>query len=208
MALMYYLIYKTTNNITGKFYIGTHKTNNKNDSYMGSGKYLNYAIMKYGIENFTKEILFEYDNPEEMFIKEAEIVDEDFLASENTYNLKKGGHGGFDYINSSGKRFIHTPTVEMNKLAVSRLKNICSDKNSEEYKNFCKTRNTIPSYGFKGKSHTEDTKEKLSLSLKGKLIGNLNSQYGTMWITNGVVNKKIQKDSIIPLGWNKGRKLK
>lgn len=35
-----------------------------------------------------------------------------------------------------------------------------------------------------------------------------NSQYGTMWITNGSENKKIKKVDTIPEGWYKGRKVK
>jgi dissimilatory sulfite reductase (desulfoviridin) alpha/beta subunit len=85
---MYYTVYKTTNQVNGKFYIGTHKTVDLNDDYIGSGKYLKYAIEKHGIENFKKEILFVFDNPEEMFAKETEIVTEDFLAEENTYNIE------------------------------------------------------------------------------------------------------------------------
>ena len=45
---MFYLIYKTTNLINGKIYIGSHRTTDINDSYMGSGKYLLYALKKYG----------------------------------------------------------------------------------------------------------------------------------------------------------------
>ena len=96
---MYYTVYKTTNRINGKFYIGSHKTKNPNDAYLGSGKYLKYAIEKYGRDNFVKEVLFVFDNPTEMYAKEAEIVNVEFIAEANTYNLKQGGFGGFDYIN-------------------------------------------------------------------------------------------------------------
>ena len=85
---MFYTIYKITNQIDGKIYIGSHKTLDLDDSYMGSGKYLKLAQEKYGLENFKKEILFVFDTPELMYAKEKEIVNEEFLALENTYNLK------------------------------------------------------------------------------------------------------------------------
>jgi hypothetical protein len=97
----YYIIYKITNKINGKFYIGSHKTKNLDDNYMGSGKYLKYAQAKHGMHNFIKEILFVYDTPDEMYAKEAEIVNVDFVAEQNTYNLKLGGYGGFDHLNNS-----------------------------------------------------------------------------------------------------------
>ena len=96
----YYTVYKTTNKLNGKCYIGTHKTSDLSDGYLGSGTFLKRAIKKHGEENFNKEVLFKYDNPDEMFAKEAELVNEDFLMNENTYNLKVGGFGGFDYINT------------------------------------------------------------------------------------------------------------
>ena len=41
-------IYKTTCNITNKYYIGMHSTSNLEDGYLGSGKRLRYSIRKYG----------------------------------------------------------------------------------------------------------------------------------------------------------------
>lgn len=91
----YYLVYKITNLINNKIYIGIHRTKNKNDDYIGSGINIKRAIKKYGLENFKKEILFECKNAEEMAAKEAEIVTAEFLKRDDVYNLAKGGSLGW-----------------------------------------------------------------------------------------------------------------
>ncbi|QGZ15496.1 homing endonuclease [Acinetobacter phage vB_AbaM_Berthold] len=89
----FYTVYKTTNNINNKIYIGVHRTENINDKYLGTGTLFLKALKKYGAENFTKEILFVYDNEDEMFEKEAELVTEQFVALDTNYNLDIGGRG-------------------------------------------------------------------------------------------------------------------
>ncbi len=91
----FYTIYKITNLVNGKFYIGKHQTDNLNDNYFGSGKYLAKAIAKYGRENFKKEIVFVFNSEDEMNNKEKEIVNENFISSSLNYNAKVGGEGGF-----------------------------------------------------------------------------------------------------------------
>jgi len=91
---MHYLVYKITNNITGKIYIGAHKTENINDGYGGSGTVLKRAYKKYGRENFKKEILSVFDNPEDMWDTEALLVNEEFVADKDTYNICTGGQRG------------------------------------------------------------------------------------------------------------------
>lgn len=87
--------------INGKYYIGVHKSKLENDSYFGSGKRLKYAIKKYGKENFKKEILEYFENSEQMYLREKQIITEEFLKNENVYNIRLGGFGGFEFINQN-----------------------------------------------------------------------------------------------------------
>ena len=213
---MYYIVYKVTNLINGKIYIGSHKTKKADDKYMGSGKILISAQKKYGIENFKKEILFIFDNPGEMYAKEAEIVNEDFLIDTNTYNLKLGGLGGWEYMNSlpKEKRYGFHKNLDLAKTAGALGDKICREKNIGRYSNESKVkakqklRERYPNGTFYGKSHTEETKRKMSDANSEKSKGERNSQFGTMWITDGTQNKKIHKTADIPENWYKGRVIK
>ena len=91
---MQYIIYKITNTVNGRYYVGAHSTTDENDSYMGSSKLLKDAIKKHGRANFIKEILEFCNDADHMFSREAEIVNEEFVALPETYNLKLGGRGG------------------------------------------------------------------------------------------------------------------
>lgn len=85
------IVYKTTNIINGKYYIGVHKTNDIEDGYLGSGAILKKAIEKYGKENFRKDILSYHDSYESALEEEKNIVSEDLLSDENCYNVIIGG---------------------------------------------------------------------------------------------------------------------
>lgn len=90
-----YYVYKTTNLTNDKIYIGYHASDNiEKDNYLGSGYLLKKSIDKYGKKNFKREILFEFDTQEEATTKEREIVNEEFIARQDTYNICLGGFGG------------------------------------------------------------------------------------------------------------------
>lgn len=88
-----YTVYKITNKLNEKYYIGVHKTDNPYDNYMGSGKAIKNAIEKYGVENFTKEILLVTQTKEEAYSLEKDLTSNYF--EESNYNMKQGGVGGF-----------------------------------------------------------------------------------------------------------------
>ncbi len=204
---MFYLIYKITNKINNKIYIGAHKTSLMDDGYMGSGKYLLHAQRKHGIENFTKEVLFVFDSANDMYAKEAELVNDDFLAEENTYNLKRGGFGGFDYLNS----LLYNPThstqnmKRLGKLSWEKAdKDAHGKRSSERFKQLHQS-GLLKGPDWTDKNHSDETKQKMRNSAIGKHNGEKNSQFGSMWITNDVANAKIKKNNVIPTGWRKGR---
>ena len=87
----YHYFYKITNNINNKYYYGIHSTSNLDDGYMGSGKRLHYAYKKYGIENFTKEILEYFETREAAAEYESKIVNYDLIHDNNCYNIICGG---------------------------------------------------------------------------------------------------------------------
>ena len=95
MKHSYNYFYKITNLINDHYYYGVHSTSNLDDGYMGSGKRIQYAIKKYGIENFKKDILKFFDTSEEAYNYEAEVVTEQLVKSKECYNLKLGGSGGW-----------------------------------------------------------------------------------------------------------------
>lgn len=97
MKRKYNYFYKITNHINNHFYYGVHCTDNLDDGYMGSGTRLKNAYKKYGIENFSKEILKFFDTISEAYKYESEIVNEDLVHNPECYNIQCGGQGWNTY---------------------------------------------------------------------------------------------------------------
>lgn len=93
------IVYKTTNTVDGKIYVGVHRTYDITDDYLGSGSRLLEAVAKYGKDCFKREILREFDDIQDAYDYEKTIVDSSFVAREDTYNVRVGGNGG------RGRRF-------------------------------------------------------------------------------------------------------
>lgn len=103
---MKYIVYQTTSKINNKIYVGVHKieTPEEFDGYLGNGVYIyrpssylnpkthfQYAVKKYGIENFVRTTLKVFDTEEDAYKMEAEIVNREFVERDDTYNLILGG---------------------------------------------------------------------------------------------------------------------
>ena len=149
---MYYTVYKTTNKINGKYYIGAHQTEDIEDNYIGSGVALKAAIEKYGKNNFTKEILYIVDSREEMYRLEKELV----VIGENTYNLMPGGEGGWSHVDSSGDNNCMKNPEIARKVATSSKKTKRANKEYYDKISIDNLRKTW--YNNKGKKRPEHSK--------------------------------------------------
>lgn len=180
--MKYHYFYKITNNVNGKYYYGVHNTDDLNDGYMGSSKPLRKAYEKYGIENFTKEILKYFETTDEAFQYEREIVNEDVINDKNCYNIQIGGK----YFCNEG--MVVVKDKDGNRFWIKKEEYIY-DKNL--------------SVIWKGKHHKEDSKNKTREKLTPK-----DSKNPRIWVNkNGVVKYllKTKLEEYISNGWKLGR---
>lgn len=179
--MTHYLIYKITNNINGKIYIGKHQTDNLDDGYMGSGVAIKKAVKKYGVGNFKKEILFDVDDLELMDFLEELLVDEEFVRRKDTYNLALGGEGGHvPEISEETRRklseakkgksspWMHRPKSDetKQKLSKSHKGKIISEEQKRKISETLKGRTS----SRKGCHLSEETRQKMSEAKKGKVF--------------------------------------
>lgn len=184
---------------------------------MGSGKYIERAIEKYSINHFIKEILFDFDNFDDMNNKEKELVpvNECFPNNPMSYNLVEGGNGQ------------HTEAVRLHLSQVLKGK-MAGENNpmfgyhwseeqrkhqsevmkgrpvSDEFREKCRIQNTGSGNPMYGKHHTEEARKKMSESVKqsGRCAGENNPMYGLKCLSE---EQRVEWRKKIGQG-NKGKK--
>lgn len=130
-----------------------------------------------------------------------------------------GGRGGFGYINGckinnkGGLRGVAAnPTVQTGyKLVLQKRQNNVEYNRRIIEKQVQSLRKHFQLHGshWKGRKHSDSTKEKIGKANSHHQCGKKNSNFGNMWIHNPTtkISKLIKKDDIIPLGWVRGRKI-
>ena len=217
----FYFLYKITNQINNKIYLGKHKTKNLDDGYFGSGKLLKRAITKYGKENFSFEILELFNSEEELNQAEKELITEEFCQRDDNYNLCVGGKGGFSYINRTltkqeritrakiaSRAGVEARTEETKQRALKTRRKRFEQGMYDTSKRSAYLKQGIQDkFGVPNVSLVPSVVEKRKLTYRKNLHsqGKRNSQYGTIWITDGALNKKQKALDQIPEGWYKGR---
>lgn len=206
----FYIVYKTTNIVNNRFYVGVHAQDidpYTPDGYIGSGTLLKNAIEKYGKSSFVRETLYVFDNAEDAYQKESEIVNEQFLDEykDVTYNLKVGGDGNFG-MTPEHRRIISELWKGKSKTEEHRKK---IGRSGEENGMYGKTGENHPRYG---KKHSEETKQKMSERAKERgeewMKEMIADRTGRIGITKDDVYKMVRKnelDEYLDSGWKIGK---
>jgi group I intron endonuclease len=169
-------IYKITNKINGKIYIGETKEKNPIKRWYGHlhairrGKgcpLLRAAFQKHGEENFTFEVIQECSKDERFIIEEQKIKEYNSMVP-NGYNATIGGMGG----GFKGKKHSEETKKKMAK-TISDMYAALTDERKEELRQIKrKPRTFSEEYKQKmrnynlGKKLSEETRAKISNSLK------------------------------------------
>lgn len=206
----YHYIYKTTCKVTGKYYIGMHSTSNLEDGYIGSGQRLWKSIKKHGKDNHSIEILEWLPDRSSLKTREKELVNESLLKDPMCMNLALGGGGGFNGEEHKTKWILAGSLV-----GNAKLKELWKDPQyaNSRYQKFKRAIEDVEIMNrmmagfsrYRGTPHTNETKKKIGTANSVKQKGSNNSQFGTIWITNGIHSKKINKTDVLPEGWKLGR---
>lgn len=186
------IIYKTTNTVNGKIYVG--QSIYDDPDYLGSGKVIMYAIAKYGRENFTKEILeeLELEEPPRKNLDTREthwIAKLDACNPEIGYNISHGGVGGYNEHAVIANRKKRGKTWE-EIYSPDGLEVMRSRDYSDNWKNFKIAENGAWNKGMKNEytmpKRSEESKQRSSIAMK-------NSQKHKAAMADPKVRAKISK---------------
>jgi group I intron endonuclease len=197
------IIYKTTNTINNKIYIGQDKNNNPN--YLGSGNLIKQSIKKYGRNNFSKEILCVCNTIDELNDKERFYINEYSSTNKKIgYNIAVGGTNGVMLkrkhsektklkmrLSALGKKKSET---HCKNIGLSKKGRIVSD---EERK---KRSENSPLKGVKKYPLSVEVKEKISKSKIGKIASKKTKEKMSkshMGIKNSFYGKKHSEDYLL-----------
>ena len=198
-----FIVYKTTNLVNQKIYVGQHNTS-ADDGYLGSGLLLERAIEKYGVENFKRSTI-EFCTSSNIDERETYWIEElDARNSQIGYNIAQGGSGGFtrdwneeerkqisermkDYVNNLSEEEFNKRMEKLNigfdnyiKIDENRKKLSINASLRKRQKHSKETKQKMSDNSWiKGKKHKEESiiKMKETIKNKGGRKGNKNGMF-------------------------------
>lgn len=196
---MFHYTYRTTNTITGDFYLGVRssKKDPNEDPYLGSGIRITNAVKKYGRNAFQKEVLGIFPSRGEASDAEKALI-EKHLGTDNCYNIACGGNGW----GLLGKR---TPAEVYEKIA-AKQRGVPKPKHSSETKR--KISETLKARG--GRGHA--LRSEKAPEIRARMAETARRKYATGERVHHYLGKsrtddvkaKIAKSLAGSTPWNKG----
>ncbi|MCK9458415.1 MAG: NUMOD3 domain-containing DNA-binding protein [Proteobacteria bacterium] len=178
---MNYIIYRITNKINDKKYIGFSSKSleerwNKHlrDAKAGRDTYLCRAIRKYGGDNFDREVIYTGDDISyTKYVMENKFIieNEAHCTTGKGYNMTMGGDGTLDHTHSESTRRQMSISHTGMRLSESAKQKLSEQRKGVGNPNFGKppsleTRKKI-SQANMGRNHSEEAKNKMSEQKKG-----------------------------------------
>lgn len=152
----YGYVYITTNIVNGKQYLGVKESSVFVSAYKGSGKILWKAINKYGWDSFKTEVYSWHKTKEELYNEEKKLsIEWNVVKSSHWYNVMEGGKGGNTKLNYTEEQMNNF----RNKISISKSNRPLTEKELANVEKMHKA--------WRGKHHTEETKEKIRKSNLG-----------------------------------------
>lgn len=225
-------IYMTKNLVTGKLYLGKHiRTMNPEDIddewYLGSGKALREAFVKYGKENFERTIIRECDSLGELdYMEKIYLEYYNAIEDDRFYNIVEGG-GGHATFTEEQREKMRKPHAPMSEEAKKRIKRKpCSEETRQKLaeqarKNLTGRTHTKQSRAnmaaghigsvsvFKDGTYKYIKKEQLEEYLSDGWIKQ-GAMQGNKFVTKDGVRKSIPKEELqdyLDAGWQLGRSI-
>jgi transposase-like protein len=201
----HYIIYRIINLVNGYEYTGQHSTDKLNDSYLGGGCSITKSIKEFGKINFKKEILFVFDNFDEMNEKEKELVTREYCQREDTYNIIPGGRSKFTYEKPLKYNLcpfeIQFYLNKMNASRVAKKFNVAPYIINHRIKKFnLKESYKSPAKGRKKKAYNINPNF-IQFLLEGWTVGKISRE---LKVDDGVIYRIIKENNLIV--YNFGRK--
>lgn len=208
---MKHIVYKTTNIINKKYYIGIHSTDDIYDDYLGCGHWrgrkirtgvkspiLN-AFLKYGDGNFTRDILFVFESREEALLKECELID---ITDKNSYNAREGGDSGYTYTRDARVKMSSSARERSKRilLQTNLLKEHVKNRKGKTYEEIYgkekgKELSLKRSKSLTGRKLSDEHKQKMSINRKGKDCGKCKGRV-SVWNSINGKGMKITKETL------------
>jgi hypothetical protein len=206
-------MYCITNNVNGKKYIGQsvdiksrfrrHKASRLHEVNNQSCRAIQRAFQKYGIDNFTFEVLFYSDNREYLNYMETKIIEGYSTVVPNGYNLNNGGDYRTPSEETRQKRLGRTPWNKGMKFVITeeqreakRQHMIALNKSragiprTEEQKRAHSEKMKGKPSPRKGVTVSEESRKKMSDSKKGRYLAHL-------WTPEVVAKRSAKREAMM-----------